>query len=114
MKYLFDIVGVAPILYFFEQQQERSSQIHPVQVEYVLSNRCTLDAVLTSIEQIPRNHDWILDEVVDSVVQFWMNNLEVIQHWKTRLEDGGKEQVLISRVGDLSSLRNELNFLFHQ
>ena len=114
MKYLFDIVGVAPILYFFEQQQERSSKIHPVQVEYVWSNRCTLDAVLASIEQIPQNHNWSLDEVVDSVVQFWMNNLEVIQHWKTRLEDGGKEQVLISRVGDLSSLRSELNFLFHQ
>lgn len=114
MKYLFGIVGVAPILYFFEQQQERSSKIHQAQVEYVWSHRCTLDAVLASIEQIPQNHDWILDEVVDSVVQFWMNNLEVIQHWKTRLEDGGKEQVLISRVGDLSSLRNELNFLFHQ
>lgn len=112
MGYLFNIVGVSPILYFFEQQQELSNRLPKPQVEYVSSMRCTLDAVLESIEEVPQQHGWELDEVVDSVVQFWIDHLETIEHWKQRLSHAGQDSVLVSQIGDLSALRQEFDFLF--
>ena len=111
MSYTFDILGVSPILYFFNQQQERQ-QKQPTGVEYVATYKCSLDALIQSVENISPNPSWDLDKVVDTVINFWMHNSESIEYWKRRLKDAGRENLLVGRVADVNSLRSELELLF--
>ncbi|MFB2977555.1 hypothetical protein [Microseira sp. BLCC-F43] len=111
MSYTFEILGVSPILYFFNQQQERQ-QKQPTGVEYVASYKCSLDALIQSVENISPNQSWDLDKVVDSVINFWMHNSESIEYWKSRLQDAGRENLLVGRVADVNSLRTEFELLF--
>lgn len=111
MSYTFDIMGVAPILYFFNQQQDRQ-QKQQTGVEYVASYKCSLDALIQSVENISPNPCWELDKVVDTVIKFWMHNSESIEYWKERLKDAGGENLLVGRVADVNSLRTELELIF--
>lgn len=110
--YTFDIIGVSPVLYFFNQQQEVLQKNLELGVEYLSSHRCTLDSLLESVETVTPKHNWNLDEVVDTVVSFWMKNSDTIDHWKSRLKDAGNDSVLVSRVADLQSLKTEFEHLF--
>lgn len=111
MEYVFDIVGVSSIWSFFNHQQTVQQRLHNG-AEYLGVHRCTLDAVIESIETTPMRHDWNLDRVVDSVINFWLNNGERISHWKRRLEDAGTENLLVARVADLDSLKAEFETLW--
>lgn len=109
MKYSFEIVGVSPILSFFNHQQEP----HPNQgAEYIGAYRCTLDAFIQSVESVPIRRSWNLDQVVDTVIKFWLTNADQIHHWKRCLEEAGSHNLLVARVADLEALRTEFEFLF--
>ena len=110
MKYLFEIVGVSPILSFFNHQQAMQQQLH-ARAEYLGSYQCTLDAFLESVQDMPRHRGWHLDRVVDSVINFWLNNGEQISRWKQRLADAGAENLLVARVADLEALKVEFETL---
>jgi hypothetical protein len=110
--YTFDIVGVSPVLSFFNQQQELLEKNLETGVEYVSSFECTLDALIHSVETVSPQHQWNLDEVVDTVVSFWLKNSDMVYHWKDRLQDAGKDSLLVSRVADIDSLKTELELLF--
>lgn len=105
MKYTFEVLGVSPILHFFNHQQEIIQKQPEPSVAYVGSYRCTLDSFIQSIETVPLKPSWDLDQVVETVVDFWMHNSEKIQLWKHRLEDAGKESLIVARVADLQALR---------
>jgi hypothetical protein len=108
--YTFNIIGVSPILHFFNQQQIILQ--HPqIRVEYLPSYRCTLDSFIQAIELVSPQREWDFDQIVNTVVDFWMHNSEAVSHWKRRLEDAGSDSVLVSRVADLDSLRSEFEFL---
>lgn len=109
MEYLFEIVGVAPVLTFFNQQQ--ASHDRRIGAEYLGAYQCTLDAFIESIETIPPRRNWQLDQVVDTVINFWLNNAEPIRHWKQRLEDADAQTILVARVADLNALRMEFESL---
>jgi len=105
MTYTFEVLGVSPILHFFNHQQEIiQKQLEPG-VEYIGSYRCTLDSFIQSVETVPPKRNWDLDQVVETVVDFWMNNSEKIQLWKHRLEDAGHENLVVARIADLQALR---------
>ncbi|HAZ48671.1 MAG TPA: hypothetical protein DDW76_23140 [Cyanobacteria bacterium UBA11369] len=110
MNYTFDILGVSPILYFFNQQQEKQQKT-PTGVEYVATHKCTLDALIQSVENAVHYKDWNLDKVVDTVIDYWMKNSETIGYWKARLLDAGSENLLVGRVADVNSLRTEFELL---
>lgn len=110
MDYSFDIIGVSPVLAFFNYQQEVQQMDRPGS-EYLAAYRCTLDAFIESVEQLPQQRRWHLDRVVDCVIRFWLNNAEQVRHWKRRLEDAGAENLLIARVADLDALRAEFELL---
>lgn len=112
MKYTFDILGVSPILYFFNQQQERQEEKKQTGVEYVAAYKCTLDALIQSVENVPTYRGWDLEEVVETVVNFWVNNSDSIRYWKERLKDAGSENLLVGRVGNVKSLQAEFEMLF--
>ena len=108
MEYAFEIIGVSPVLSFFNHQLHVEKKQG---AEYLGTYRCTLDAVIESIETKPLRHEWRLDRVVDTVIRFWFSNAEQIQYWKRRLADAGTENLLIARVADLEALRAEFEFL---
>ncbi|TAF10620.1 MAG: hypothetical protein EAZ77_02425 [Nostocales cyanobacterium] len=111
MKYTFDIVGVSPVLYFFNHQQQNMQELQQQRVEYLGTQTCTLDAFLESVEAVPVNGGWNLDQVIDTVVEFWLNNAESIQYWKTRLKDAGRDNLIVARVADIKALQAEFESL---
>lgn len=107
MKYSFEIIGVSSFLYFFNHQQQKLQKPKPKGVEYLGAYKCTLDAFLESLETIPGKYGWELDQVVDTVVQFWLNNSDNIRYWQERLSDAGSNNLIVARVADIKSLKAE-------
>jgi hypothetical protein len=108
MNYSFNIVGVSPILDFFNHQYSNQEKPQQTGVEYIGTYKCTLDGLLESLEEVPTKCGWNQDEVVDSVVRFWMNNPESVFYWRERLSDAGRDSLLVGRVADINGLRSEL------
>ncbi len=111
MAYTFEILGVSPVLHFFTCQQDILGQKPQTGVEYVGSYKCTLDALLESTETVAKSQGWHLDQVVDTVVNFWMTNVDSIRHWQRRLDDAGEQNLLVSRLADFKSLQSEFEWL---
>ncbi|MBW4645585.1 MAG: hypothetical protein KME23_21795 [Goleter apudmare HA4340-LM2] len=111
MEYTFDIVGVSPVVNFFNHQQQSMCELQHQGVEYLGTHACTLDAFLKSVEVVPPKWGWNLDQVVDTVIQFWFNNSESISYWKLRLNDAGKDNLLVARLADIKALKAEFEFL---
>jgi plasmid maintenance system antidote protein VapI len=114
VKYTFEILGVAPILSFFNQQQELLEHQPNAGVEYLGNRKCTLDAFVQSVETVSPNRGWEVDRVVDTVIGYWMNNSDSIQYWKRRLQDTDSENLLVARVGDIKSLQAVFESLLAQ
>lgn len=110
MDYSFEFIGISPVLSFFEHQQT-VQQRQLAGAEYVGTYHCTLDALIDSVEEMPLRRGWDLDRVVDTVIEFWLNNSEKISHWKKRLDDAGRDNLLIARVADLDALKLEFEGL---
>ncbi|PAX60769.1 hypothetical protein [Brunnivagina elsteri] len=114
MKYAFDIIGVSPVLHFFNQQLQ-SGQSQPNQgVEYLGTHTCTLDAFLETAESVTPKMSWNSDEVVETVISFWMNNSDSICYWKSRLKDAGKDNLIVARLADIKALQSEFELLLNQ
>ncbi|SRR5579883_890045 len=111
MRYSFDIVGVSPVLQFFDHQQQNLQKRQLLGVEYIGTHKCTLDSVIKSVEPVPLKWGWDLDEVLSTVIEFWMNNSESVDYWKSRLIDAGNNNLLVARVADIKALRAELDSL---
>lgn len=113
MKYAFDLIGISPVLSFFYQQQELQEKASSG-IEYLGQHQCTLDIFISSVETISKQKNWKIDEVVDSVIGFWVNHSDSIQYWKSRLEDAGRDNLLVARVADIKSLRTTFESLLHE
>ena len=111
MEYTFEILGISPVLDFFNYQHKFNQKTLVTGIEYLGTYQCTLDAFLESVENVPPKQGWNMDRVVDTVISFWMNNSDSIRYWKDRLKDAGSENLLIGRVADVHSLRSELESL---
>jgi hypothetical protein len=114
MKYTFDILGVSPIVEFFDQQQKVQQHEPRLGVEYLGTRKCTLDELIQSVEQASSPKGWDVEDAVDTVIEFWVNNPDRIWYWKDRLTDAGEENLLVTRLADVRSLRSELERLFGQ
>lgn len=113
MSYSFDIIGVTPILDFFYYQQKVEQNPHRSKA-YLSSYECTLDGFIQSTEMIPQKPDWDWDEVVESIVEFWLNHEEGIQQWKQELDYSKPKNLLIARVANVKWLRNEFQSLLNE
>jgi hypothetical protein len=113
MRYTFDIVGVSPVWNFFTHQQSLEEQKFKG-VEYLGTHICTLDALLETVEPVPAKWGWNLDQVVETVIAFWVNNADSIEYWKTRLQDAGMDNLLVARVAEISSLQAEFESLLRK
>jgi plasmid maintenance system antidote protein VapI len=111
MKYTFELLGISPVLDFFNHQEKFHQKNQSVGIEYLGSYQCSLDAFIESVENVSPKRGWEMDRVVDTVIQFWMNQSECIRYWKERLKDAGKENLLVARVADIQSLQAEFESL---
>ena len=111
MVFTFDLLGVTPVLEFFNHQQEQFHRQPPSGVEYIGSYKCTLDAFIESVEDVSPKRGWERDRAVDTVVNFWLNNVDAVHHWKQRLDDAGRENLIVARFADVRSLRAALEQL---
>ncbi|MEB3358912.1 MAG: hypothetical protein VKK04_19460 [Synechococcales bacterium] len=113
MSYAFNIIGITPTLTFFNHQLKTQQAEHQYSApEYVGAYRCTLDAFLESVETVPQKRGWDVDQVVDSVIQFWMSHGTQVRHWQERLADAGDRSLIVGRLATLTSIRSELESLF--
>ena len=113
MKYTFELLGISPVLSFFNQQQKIQEQPNTT-VEYLGNHKCTLDIFVESVESVSTYRGWKVDKVVETVINFWMNNADSIQYWNSRLQDAGEKNLLVARVGDINSLRNSFELLLNK
>lgn len=112
MSYTFDVIGVTPVLNFFYYQQ--TVEQNPKRSKaYLGSYQCTLDGFIKSTEMIPEKPDWNWDEVVEKIVEFWLNHSDGIQQWKNELETLGNDNLIIARVANVGLLRYEFEDLIH-
>jgi hypothetical protein len=111
MKYNFNLLGVSPILDFFSHQQVQSDRQLPGGAAYVASQQCRLDAFIQSVEEVSPPRGWDVDEAVEAVIQYWLDNAEGVAHWQDRLRHAGAENLLVARVADLKAMKLELDAL---
>lgn len=114
MSYTFEILGVSPVLHFFNHQQDVLQHKPKTGVEYLGSYHCTLDALIQSIETVPPERGWNLDRAIDTVIDFWMNHSDSIHYWRWRLNDAGEQNLLVSRLADYTSLKSEFESLLER
>jgi hypothetical protein len=112
MAFTFELLGVSPVLEFFNHQQVQANRQPPSDVEYLGTYKCTLDAFLESVDTVSPKRGWQRDQAVDTVINFWLTNVETVQHWKQRLEDAGQSNIIVARLADLRSLQAEFEQLF--
>ncbi|MFM2431710.1 MAG: hypothetical protein RLZZ511_2923 [Cyanobacteriota bacterium] len=110
--FTFNIIGVTPLLSFFDYQQQQTQP----GITYFTSQRCSLDAVLRSLAHTDFDPTWDNEAMMQSVVNFWMNNIETITHWQSRLQDADQDvsnrPILVHRLAQPQALRQELETLW--
>ncbi|OKH25666.1 hypothetical protein NIES593_04870 [Hydrococcus rivularis NIES-593] len=111
MSYSFDLVGVVPVLKFFEHQQRVEQNPHRGKA-YLGSYQCTLDAFIKSTQAIPYKPNWDWDEVVRTIVDFWFKHEAKVRYWRSELEILGQENVIVAQVVNFEAMRTELESLF--
>ncbi len=114
MSYTFNIVGVSPVADFFLQQTEILQQPQFAGIEYLATYHCTLDALVQSVEAMALINQWDTFEAVDTVVEYWMHNVDSVRHWKRQLYQAGEGYLIISRIAEFDALRTEFEFLLNQ
>ena len=110
MSYYFDIVGVLPILDFFYYQQTVEQNPNRSKA-YLGSYQCTLDSFIQSTEMIREKPDWNWDQVIESIVQFWLTQEQEIEKWKETFVSPQEEILIIGRVANVQLLRKEFRSL---
>lgn len=113
MAYTFDIVGVTPIAKFVQFQHQFTRKRDRAKT-YLGSYDCSLDGLIKATKMLPDKPDWDWDEVLEEMINFWMQSEEPIQHWKQELETVKEESLLVARVANSEALRQEFEFLFKQ
>jgi hypothetical protein len=113
MAYSFELLGVTPLLDFFNYQQKNEQNPHRPKA-YVGSYVCTLDSFIDAMDMIPKKPEWNWDEVVESMVKFWIQHEETIRLCELELTENKQEepQLVIGRVANLEALRHEFEYLF--
>lgn len=111
MSYNFEIIGITPVLTFFNYQQEL--EVNPLRSKtYLGSYECTLDSFIESTKMIPQKPLWNWEEVMTAMVNCWLRQEDKIRHWKIELESSEEQALLIARITNLESLRIELEQTF--
>ncbi len=111
MSYNFEIIGITPVLTFFNYQQQLETD--PLRSKaYIGSYFCTLDAFIESTQMIPQKPQWNWEEVTKTMIDFWLNHEDSIKQWKHELDNAQNNNLIVARVANVEALRQEFEHLF--
>ncbi len=110
MNYFFDIIGTTSVLNFFNYQQQ-IEQKKQRGTAYLGSYQCSLDSFIESVDNIPKKPDWDWDDVVGSIVNFWLKNEDKVRYWQNNFKPTDLDTVIVARVGEIETLRCEFESL---
>ncbi|AFZ55080.1 hypothetical protein VKI21_04410 [Cyanobacterium aponinum UTEX 3222] len=110
MTYCFDIVGIAPVLDFFYYQQKVEQSPHRSKA-YLGSYECTLDSFIQSTEMILQKPDWNWDQVIESIIDFWLHQEKEIEKWRSSFTKTKEEILIIGRIANVNLLRRDFDSL---
>lgn len=113
MNYTFEIIGITPILTFFDYQQKLEQDKNRSKT-YLGSYQCSLDGFIESVDTIPKKPDWNWDDVVGSMVAFWLKNEAKVRYWQQRFNPVPKEAIIVAKVANIDALRLELESLLDE
>jgi hypothetical protein len=112
MAYTFELLGVSPLLTFFNHQQNNEQNPHRPKA-YLAAYRCTLDSFIEAIDDIPKRPQWNWNEVVEAMVQFWLKHEDQVRHCEQELPKNSPEPYLVvARVANLDALRYQFESLY--
>ncbi|MGK7940299.1 MAG: hypothetical protein AB4062_09160 [Crocosphaera sp.] len=111
MNYCFDIIGTTSVLTFFNYQQKLEQNKNRGKA-YLGSYECSLDGFIESLNTIPKKPDWDWDDVVGSMVNFWLKNEDKVRYWQGNVNSEDPETVIVARVGKIEALRSEFESIF--
>jgi hypothetical protein len=111
MSYSFDLMGVAPILTFFEYQQQ-AEQSPQRGKAYLGSYACTLDSFIQSTQMVPHQPNWDWEAVVKEIVNFWLQHEDKVQACKQELVSSPEETIVVAKVVNFEAMRHEFESLF--
>lgn len=111
MSYNFDIIGVSPVIQFFNHQQRAESSPRRSKA-YLGSYVCTLDAFIEATDIVHQKPDWDWDAIVDKIVEFWLTQEDKVRHWSQALATAEDSSLVVGRVANVESLRGEFETLF--
>jgi hypothetical protein len=112
MSYSFDIIGIAPVLQFFNHQQRVEDKRDRSQA-FLGSYCCTLDAFISATEAVHQRPDWDWDAIVSTIVDFWLSQENDVRHWQQEFATvESHDNLIVARVVNYDSLRHELETLF--
>lgn len=112
MAYSFELLGVTPLLSFFEYQQKNEQDPQRPKT-YVGSYNCTLDSFIHAMDMIPEKPKWDWDQVVEAMVQFWFCHEEKVRACESDLTvDSEEPRLVIARVVNIEALRGNFELLF--
>ncbi|MEL7086802.1 MAG: hypothetical protein AAF268_15980 [Cyanobacteria bacterium P01_A01_bin.3] len=107
MRYSFELIGITPILDFFNHQQHKQKQIYGDRAEYIGSYHCSLDRFLSQLQDVPPERQWDMSLLSQAVVDYWIASAHSIQYWQERLSDAGDSCLVVGRVANTQALRGE-------
>ncbi|MDJ0581098.1 hypothetical protein [Crocosphaera sp.] len=110
MNYFFDIIGTTSVLNFFNYQQQ-IEQNKKRGSAYLGSYKCSLDSFIESVDKIPKKQNWDWDDVVGSIVNFWLKNEDKVRYWQNNFNPTDLDTVIVARVGEIETLRCEFESL---
>lgn len=112
MAYSFELLGVSPLLTFFDQQQ--NTEQNPQRPKaYLAAYHCTLDSFIEAIEEMPKRPNWDWDEVVEAMVRFWLKHEDQVRHCEYALpKDSPEPYLVVARVVNLEALRYHFESLY--
>ncbi|OKH11316.1 hypothetical protein [[Limnothrix rosea] IAM M-220] len=112
MSYSFDLLGVTPLINFFEYQQKNEQDPYRPKT-YIGSYNCTLDSFIDAMDMIPKKPEWDWDQVVEKMVQFWVRHEDRVRACEDDLNvDSDEPQLVIARVVNIEALRDNFELLF--
>ncbi|MBV5260747.1 hypothetical protein FLX56_20230 [Synechococcus moorigangaii CMS01] len=112
MAYSFDLLGAIPLITFFNYQQQNEQDPQRPKA-YLTVYRCTLDSFIDALEMIPKRPHWNWDEVVETIVHFWIKQEDVVRRCEQELPSHPEEPYLVvARIANLTALRRDFETLF--
>lgn len=109
--YTFDIIGIAPLLTFFEHQQKVEQTPYRSRA-YLGSFQCTLDGFVLAVDRIWQKPAWDWDGVLETMVAFWLSQGEAIAQWQAHLAQAEDQSLIVARVANVELMRRELETFF--